>query len=202
MKKFLLWALFGLAGSAFAEDVLLAPGKSITILDAADPTVRVVLTAPADAPLNLSSILVTDPKESVYSIVTRLKLDPARGLSRNADGSMTLAGSALGSAGTATVLQGGVMIFTAGKYVYHPGAQAPSALPVGPEARASSPGRLLISRPGATKAQADRDIAECRGYANRAAAQFLRSADKVAMYNSAMQSCLKSFGYEIHAPKA
>jgi hypothetical protein len=72
-----LWLLALLAGPGFAQDILLAPGRSITILDAADPSVRVVLSAPKNAPLNLSAILVTDPKESVYSIVTRLQLNGA-----------------------------------------------------------------------------------------------------------------------------
>lgn len=203
MKNFLFWLLAGLAGPAVAEDVLLAPGASLTILDAADPTVRVVLTAPPDAPLDLSSIFVTDAKESVYSIVTRLKLDAARGLARGADGSMSLSSPVASSATTARMLQGGVMVFTAGKYAYYPGTQAAATPAAAPSSRPpSSPGRLLISKPGVDKAQAERDIAECRRYAERAAAQFLRSAERVAMHNSAMHSCLKSFGYEIHAPQA
>jgi hypothetical protein len=203
VKNFLFWLLAALASSALAEDVLLAPGASLTILDAADPSVRVILTAPPDAPLNLSGVLVPDTKESVYSIVTRLKLDAARGLARGADGSMSLSSPAASNAPTARTLQGGVMIFTAGKYVYYPGTQAGAAPAAPPPSRTqASPGRLLISKPGADKAQAERDIAECRRYAERAAAQFLRSADRVAMHNSAMHSCLKSFGYEIHAPAA
>jgi hypothetical protein len=38
--------------------------------------------------------------------------------------------------------------------------------------------------------------------AERAAAQFLNASAKVASYNNAMQSCLRSFGYTIHAPAA
>jgi hypothetical protein len=209
VKKFLLrlplaaLAALALAPLARAQDVFLAPGKSIVILDAADPTVRVVLSAPKDAPLNLSSILVTDPNESVYSIVTRMQLSASAGLARNADGSLELAAPAAPSAAPARMLQGGVLIFTAGKYVYHPVAEAPPRAAAAPAAPARpGSGRLLISKPGATRAQAERDIAQCRRYAEGAAAQFLRSAEKVTMYNTAMHSCLKSFGYEIHAPAA
>ena len=198
--KNLLWLLALLAGPSFAQEILLAPGKSITILDAADPSVRVVLSAPKNAPLNLSAILVTDPKESVYSIVTRLQLNGAGGLARNADGSMSLSGPAATPTANGTMLQGGVLVYAGGKYVYHPAAQ-PAAAP--PAARAApGSGRMLISKPGVAKAQAERDIAQCRRYAEGAAAQFLRNADKVMMYNSAMRSCLESFGYQIHAPSA
>lgn len=201
MKNF-LWLLALLASPSFAQEILLAPGKSITILDAADPSVRVVLSAPKDAPLNLSAILVTDPKESVYSIVTRLQLNGAGGLARNADGSMALSGPAATPTAKGTVLQGGVLVYAGGKYVYHPVAQP--AAPAAPPAARAEPGggRMLISKPGVGKAQAERDIAQCRRYAEGAAAQFLRSTDKVMMYNNAMRSCLESFGYQIHAPSA
>lgn len=204
MKKS-LWLLALLAGPGFAQDILLAPGRSITILDAADPSVRVVLSAPKNAPLNLSAILVTDPKESVYSIVTRLQLNGAGGLARNADGSMALSGPAATPTANVTVLQGGVLVYSGGKYVYHAVSQpaAPTTPAVPPAARAASGGgRLLISKPGVGKEQAERDIAQCRRYAEGAAAQFLRNADKVMMFNSAMRSCLESFGYQIHAPSA
>jgi len=197
-----LWLLALLAGPAFAQEILLAPGKSITILDAADPSVRVVLSAPKNAPLNLSAILVTDPKESVYSIVTRLQLNGAGALARNADGSMALSGPAATPTANGTVLQGGVLVYSGGKYVYHALSQ-PTA-PAAPQAARAAPGggRLLISKPGVGREQAERDIAQCRRYAEGAAAQFLRNADKVTMYNSAMRSCLESFGYQIHAPSA
>jgi hypothetical protein len=195
-----------LSASALADDLLLAPGKSITILDAADPSVRVVITAPPDAPLNLSTLLVTDPKESVYSIVTRMQLDPASGLSMNADGSLALSPAAVPPAQSANMLQGGVLVFSAGKYTLHPAAE-PAPPQATPAAAAPSPGepgpaRLLISKPGVGKDQAERDIAQCRGYAESASAQFIRRSEKAAMYNMAMRGCLKGFGYEVHTPAA
>src|SRR6266850_7902294 len=114
-----------LSASALADDLLLAPGRSITILDAADPSVRVVISAPPDAPLNLSTLLVTDPKESVYSIVTRMQLNPASGLSMNADGSLALSPAAVTPAQSANMLQGGVLVFSAGKYTLYPAAEPP-----------------------------------------------------------------------------
>jgi len=200
MKKLLFCALAVLAGTAAAQDLFLAPGRSLTILDAADPAVRVVVTAPPDAPLDLSSILVTDPKERVSSIVTRMQVEPARALARDADGSVSLDARPHAEKPRGRMLQGGVLVFTAGKYVYHPENNAQiqeSRAPALPQR-----GRLLISKRGVSQAQAERDIARCRRYADDAGAQFLRSADKVAAYNNAMHACLKNFGYAIHSPAA
>lgn len=194
-------ALALLAGTAAAEDLFLAPGRSLTILDAADPAVRVVVTAPHDAPLNLSSILVTDPKERVSSIVTRMQVEPARALARDADGSVSLEGKPDAVKPRGRMLQGGVLVFTAGRYIYHPDAQTPAAEAPAPPALPQR-GRLLISKRGVSQAQAERDIGRCRRYAEDAGAQFLRSADKVAAYNNAMHACLKNLGYAIHSPAA
>ena len=189
-----------------AQGLFLAPGKTLTILDAADPTVRVVLKAPAEAPLDLGSILVAGPQDSVYAIVTRIQVSAANGLQREPDGSVALSGAAGVAPGPGNTLQGGVLVFSAGKFVYHP-ARPPALAgqaPAGHAPAAAGPagGRLLISKPGVARAQAERDIAQCRKYAEQAAAPFLRAADRVAMYNASMHSCLKSFGYEIHAPAA
>jgi hypothetical protein len=192
------------AGACEAQTLLLAPGKTLVILDAADPRVRVVLQAPPQAPLDLGAVLVTGPHDSVYSIVTRIQTKAASGMKQEADGSISLSETASAPGKGATVLQGGVLVFADGKFAYHPGA-APAppqgAEPASPTS-ALGGGRLLISRPGADKAQAERDIAQCRRYAEAAAAQFLRSADKVEMYNGAMYACLKGFGYAIHSPAA
>lgn len=207
MNKFprwlaLAWALLA-AGICRADGLFLAPGRSLTILDAADPTVRVVLKAPPEAPLDLGSILVAGPDDSVYSIVTRIQVNAAQALSRDPDGSLALSAGALTPpASPANTLQGGVLVFSGGKFVYHPVPPAPSTAAAAAGLPASAGGRLLISRPGVARAQAERDIAQCRRYADQAAAQFLRSSDRVTMYNAAMHSCLKSFGYQIHSPAA
>ena len=193
------------AHATYAEGLFLAPGKTLTILDAADPTVRVVLNAPADAPLDLGSILVAGPQDSVYAIVTRIQMSAASGLSREQDGSVALSGGKPAVPAAHNTLQGGVLVFSAGKFVYHPAAAAAAQAPAAtPSATGGAPvgARLLISKPGVARAQAERDIAHCRRYAEQAAAPFLRAADRVAMYNASMHSCLKSFGYEIHAPAA
>jgi hypothetical protein len=192
---------------AHAEGLFLAPGKTLTILDAADPTVRVVLKAPAGAPLDLGSILVAAPQDSVYAIVTRIQVSAAKGLSREPDGSVALSDGARAEPLPGNTLQGGVLVFSGGKFVYHAEQTAASAAPppaASAPASGAAPvgGRLLISKPGVARAQAERDIAQCRRYAEQAAASFLRATDRVAMYNASMHSCLKSFGYEIHAPAA
>jgi hypothetical protein len=207
VKKFPPWlALAGAvlaAGVCRADGLFLAPGMSLTILDAADPTVRVVLKAPPDAPLDLGSILVAGPNDSVYAIVTRIQVNAAQALSRDSQGSLALsAGAATPPASPANTLQGGVLVFSGGKFVYHPVPPPASAAAAPAPPAASAGGRLLISRPGVSRAQAERDLAQCRRYADQAAAQFLRASDRVTMYNAAMHSCLKSFGYQIHAPAA
>lgn len=180
-----------------ADDLLLAPGKSVTLLDAADPTTSVVITAPPNAPLNLSTLLNADPKESMRSVVTRIQLQQARGLTANPDGSISLGGAAQpGAAARATVLEGGVLVYNAGRYTVYPATQAaaPAGAPAGPA------GRAQISKPGTTREQAGRDMRQCQAYADGAAAHFFTAAHKNAMYNMAMASCLRGFGYEIRSP--
>jgi len=45
-RAFLLALALSVAGSAFGVELVLAPGASVTILDAVDPSVRIVMTAP------------------------------------------------------------------------------------------------------------------------------------------------------------
>jgi len=98
------------------------------------------------------------------------------------------------------MLEGGVLVREHGAWRLHPSEPARPALR---HAADSAPAtRTLISRPGASAAQAERDIRQCRTYADAASAQFLRSAAKVAAYNNVMQACLRNFGYTIHSPAA
>lgn len=195
-----------LASVAAADDLVLAPGKSITLLDAADPTVRVRITAPPNAPLNLTALLPTDPKEGVRSMVTRMQLPQAGLLAVNPDGSVTISGAALpGPKQRAVVLEGGVLVYAAGKYTVYP-AEANTARPATPAAQTVAPAAaptgagLQISKAGSTREQAERDLRQCRAYADGTAAQFLTSASKSAMHNIAMAACLRSFGYDIRGP--
>jgi hypothetical protein len=170
-----------------------------------------VITAPPDALLNLSELLTTDPKDSIHSIATRMQVRQARGMTLNPDGSVSL--SAPIAAPTepghaASALQGGVLVFSAGKYVLYPAAASalpPVSEPAGATADApylAKPRSVTISKPGATKEQTERDIRQCEVYAQNASLPFLRAADRASMYNSAMRSCLQGFGYQIHAPAA
>src|SRR5438067_3796466 len=79
-----------IAGNAAAVELILPPGASVTILDAEDPAVRIVMTAPPDKALDLSELLTLKPEESVRSIVTRFQASYAGSMSRNPDGSITL----------------------------------------------------------------------------------------------------------------
>src|SRR5919204_3334680 len=190
-------ASVALAVPAIAAELWLAPGKSVTIFDAADPSVRLVITAPANAPLDLAPLLDLKPGESVHSIATRVQMRSAGAITIGADGSVALNPISAPARAGAPMLEGGVLVREATQWRLHATDPAPA-----PASAAQFPSsqRTLISKPGATSAQAQRDIQQCRAYAERAAAQFLSSAAKVAAYNNAMQSCLRSFGYTIHAP--
>ena len=197
MARSLLTLLLCAAFASRADDLLLAPGRSVTLLDAADPTTSVVITAPPNAPLNLSALLSVDPKEGMRSVVTRIQLQQARGLTANPDGSISLGGAPWpGPASRATVLEGGVLVYSAGKYTVYPAK--PAAAPAGTPPEPS--GRAQIYKPGTTREQAGRDMRQCQAYADGAAAHFFTAAHKSAMYNMAMASCLRGFGYEIRSP--
>jgi hypothetical protein len=198
MRFLAMVALALLWSAACATDLWLAPGKSVTIFDAADPSVRLVLTAPADAPLELGSLLELKPGDSVHSIATRVQLRGASAISRGADGALVLNAATVPPAGA--TIDGGVLVRDGDKWLLHreETVAAPQPAPAAPAAGQ----KALISKAGATKEQAERDIQECRGYAERAASQILRPQDKAATYNGAMQSCLRGFGYTIQMPPA
>ena len=192
-------AAIALAAPAAADEVWLAPGKSVTIFDAADPAVRLVITAPPNAPLNLAPLLELKANESVHSIATRVQVQSAGAMTMGADGSVALKPASAPARAGAAMLEAGVLVREGGQWRLHANEPAPAGTPAA--GFASSP-RALISKPGATSAQAQRDIQQCRTYAERAAAQLLNASAKVAAYNNAMQSCLRSFGYRIHMPAA
>jgi hypothetical protein len=197
---FALGLLLALCAAALAADgLLLAPGASVVVVDAAEPSSRLVLTAPQNAPLDLTPLLALQAGESVRSIVTRIQMNPAGGLTMNADGSLSLSAATLPGARAPTPgLAGGVLIYDAGKWLLRPGTavQAVSE-PVPPPPAAAQ--RATIYKAGATREQAERDIGQCRQYAEQAAGQQLKAADKVGAYNSTMYACLRNFGYEIRA---
>jgi hypothetical protein len=189
----------GVAMATPAAELWLAPGKSVTIFDAADPAVRLIITAPPNAPLDLAPLLDLKADESVQSIATRVQLRGASAISIGADGALSLNPATAPGRSGAPLLQGGVLVREAGQWRLHAADPAPIATAT---VDAPSSQRTLISKPGATSAQAQHDIQQCRSYAERAALQLLSASAKVSAYNNAMQSCLRSFGYTIHTPAA
>jgi hypothetical protein len=188
-----------MAAPAAVPELWLAAGRSVTIFDAADPAVRLVITAPPNAPLDLASLLSLNADESVQSIATRVQLHGASAISIGTDGALSLNPASAPARIGAPLLQGGVLVREAGQWRLHAADPAPVATPT---VGVASSERTLISKPGATSAQAQRDIQQCRTYAERAAQQLLSASAKVSAYNNAMQSCLRSFGYTIHQPAA
>jgi len=197
-KLFFALALL-VARHAFAIELILPPGASVTILDAEDPSVRIVMTAPPSTSLDLSELLTLKPEESVRSIVTRFQASYAGSMSRNADGSITLGPS--GSAQTRQPtpgLAGGVLVRNGDKWMLHPGEQHPAAAAPAPKpAPAQQGSQRQIYKAGVTREQAERDIAECRKVSEKASSPLMSAPDKANAFNNAMYSCLRSFGYEI-----
>jgi hypothetical protein len=192
---------FSIAAHGQAAELLLAPGASVTILDAADPTGRIVMTAPADAMLDLTELLSLKENESVRSIVTRAHAQGARSMTMNPDGSISLSSAATSPARQPTPgLAGGVLIRNSGQWTLHPGAAATSSTPANPTppvSAAPSGPKATISKPGVTREQAEREIAQCRQHAETSVTQLMAPAERVSAFNAAMYSCLRGFGYEI-----
>ncbi len=201
MKKFprglaLACALLA-AGASRADGLFLAPGQTLTILDRADPQVRVVLRAPADAPLDLGAILVAGPDDTVHSIVTRIQVNPAAGLKQEEDGTLALSGAAPASA---PMLRSGVLFRSGARFVYQP--VQPAAPGRAPSPGASAPrGQMIVFKLGGSSAEAQRDIASCRRYADTAVAAGYSRGERIELHNAALLSCLRGFGYEVHTPR-
>ena len=187
-----------IAGNAAAVELILPPGASVTILDAEDPAVRIVMTAPPDKALDLSELLTLKPEESVRSIVTRFQASYAGSMSRNPDGSITLGPSGPAQTRAPTPgLAGGVLVRNGDKWMLHPGEQQQAAAQPPQPAPAQQGTQRQIYKAGVTREQAERDIAECRKVSEKATNPLMSAADKATSFNNAMYSCLRSFGYEI-----
>jgi len=186
------------ASSALGVELVLAPGASVTILDAVDPSVRIVMTAPPNTTLDLSELLALKPEESVRSIVTRFQSSHAAGrLTRNADGTITLAPSAPAQGRQPTPgLAGGVLIRNGDQWLLQPGAApVPPPHPTPPQAAPS--GQRQIYKAGVTREQAEHDIAQCRQISEKSVTTLMSPAERASTFNASMFSCLRGFGYEI-----
>lgn len=187
-----------IASNAAAVELILPPGASVTILDAEDPAVRIVMTAPPNKALDLSELLTLRPEESVRSIVTRFQASYAGSMSRNADGSITLGPSGPAQTRAPTPgLAGGVLVRNGDKWMLHPGEQQQAAAQPPQPAPAQQGTQRQIYKAGVTREQAERDIAECRKVSEKATNPLMSAGDKATSFNNAMYSCLRSFGYEI-----
>src|SRR5437868_3560079 len=112
---FAVAAGLAMAAPAAATELWLAPGKSVTIFDAADPAVRLVITAPANAPLDLAPLLDLKADESVQSIATRVQLRSASTISIGADGALSLNQGAAPARSAAHMPRAGVLGTDAGQ---------------------------------------------------------------------------------------
>jgi hypothetical protein len=138
-RAVVLCALSSVAAIAAANDAMvLAPGKSVSVVDAEDPAIQVVVTAPADQPLDLRALLSSaGPKESVYSIATRMQVNEARALVQASDGSISLGGAPT-SVLPAPNITGGLVVFHRGRYAHYHAAPLPAVQVAG------RPGEQLI----------------------------------------------------------
>jgi hypothetical protein len=191
--------LAAIAQCALAAELYLAPGATVTILDASDPTLRIVMTAPPTSTLDLSELLTLKPEESVRSIVTRFQPSSASGMTRNPDGSITLGSAPAPLRQPTPGLAGGTLIRDGDKWTLHPGTQPAQQVAKSAPAPAQQSTQRTIFKAGVTKEQAERDIAQCRGHAEKSLPALANANDRVNAYNAAMMSCLQSFGYEIRS---
>ena len=98
-----------------SNELLLAPGKSVTLVDAANPWLRVVLTAPDDAPLDVGALL---EEKGVSAIATAAQAKRAARLVQHEDGSISIAAASIPH--PAANLHGGVLVLDAGRFSLHP----------------------------------------------------------------------------------
>jgi hypothetical protein len=105
-------AIFPILAPA-AEQLLLAPGKSVTVVDENDPSVRTVVTAPASEPLDLGQ-LIAAAAGNVQSLAILQQAKPAATLVRNPDGSVSLGAPARAREGR--VIERGVIVVRRGGY--------------------------------------------------------------------------------------
>jgi len=184
------------ASHCFGLELVLAPGASVTILDAADPSVRIVMTAPTNTTLDLSELLTLKPEESVRSIVTRFQANHAGTMARNADGSITLGPTRPAQARQPTPgLAGGVLIRNGEQWMLQPVASA--ATPATPSPAPAPSGQRSIYKAGITREQAEQHIAKCRQISEKSVTSLMSPAERSSTFNAAMFSCLRNFGYEI-----
>ena len=112
---------------AAADRFVVAPGKSVTLVNAADPSLRVVLTAPADRPLDVSALLGGMRASELYSLATRMPAH-ANAMVRNPDGSVSL-GASVAAAPSGPMLQNGVIVVDRGVVAHYPEAPAAASAP-------------------------------------------------------------------------
>lgn len=111
-RSLLILATFPLAASA-ADDLLLAPGKSVTVVDGKDPAVRILVTAPTQEPLHLGRLLEA-AGGNVQSLATIQHAKPAAAMVQNPDGSISLGAPAAPREGR--VIQSGVVVVHRGRF--------------------------------------------------------------------------------------
>jgi hypothetical protein len=196
-RAFLAALALSVASGALGVELVLAPGASVTILDAVDPSVRIVMTAPPSTTLDLSELLSLKPEESVRSIVTRFQSTAAGRMTRNTDGTITLAPTAPSQGRQPTPgLAGGVLIRNGEQWLLQPGA-APVPPPVQTPPPAAPSGQRQIYKAGVTREQAEQDIAQCRQISEKSVTTLMSPAERASTFNASMFSCLRGFGYEI-----
>jgi hypothetical protein len=130
------------ASAAHANDLLLAPGKSVIFVDAAQPEVRIVVTAPGDRALNLSRLMLEAEATGVSSLATAVQVPDQHRVRKEPDGTLVLEGQATGSQSAGEeVPDGAVLVLDQGKFTVHRDAAAAFATLGLPEPRVSQPER-------------------------------------------------------------
>ena len=109
-----------------ADRLIVAPGKSVTLVNAAEPSIRIVLTAPADRPLDVSTLIGGMRASELYSLAARTPAQ-ANTIVRNADGSVSL-GTKTPQAPAGPMLENGVIVVDGATVSHHADAPAPASV--------------------------------------------------------------------------
>jgi hypothetical protein len=98
------------------SELLLAPGKSVTLIDAEKPWLQILVTAPIDAPLDVGALVRASGAKSVTAVVTALHAKPAGRFVANADGSISIGSPERRAAQEPTnLVEGGIFVLDGGR---------------------------------------------------------------------------------------
>lgn len=124
--------------AAHASDLMLAPGTSITIIDAQRPEQRIVISAPPGSALNLTRLMATAADSGISSLAIASQINSANRLRVESDGTISLMAPPEEPQGGTAAPAGGAILFDRGQFTVHANPEAALAAVPQPDLRAPS----------------------------------------------------------------